>query len=196
MKKRMFVVGIFNDAGSALDVIHELRTTTFNDDQLGFAVRSMLDEHTINTLAQYVAEGLPGVQPVLLAPAAESIVALEDNQLSQPLEHNLQALSEKDQSGIIVNCVIGGILGAIALLRLPDVGPVLAGGMLAAGLATENPDGMVARLLSIGIPEDKTPYYEQQLLTGNIMLIIKATRWQKEAQTVLHYHRACSVEVY
>jgi hypothetical protein len=200
MKKCTLVAGIFDDASSAVDAIHELRRTSFSDDQLGFVVRSDTDEYNPNPLARCIVDSLPGGKvtdilfPSLSETGSEAGRAAEQSQATLLVEAKFQRTQKKGQ--IIVNCVIGGTLGAVATLQLCDIGLVIAGGTLAATLATVARGGMSIRLLQIGIPDHKIRYYEQQFLVGNIIFTVKAAAYPQEAQDILRYHRAYSVEAY
>src|ERR1019366_2901969 len=204
MKKRMLVTGIFADADSAVDAIHELRRTSFSDDQLGFVVRYNTDEHSPNPLARCIAESLPGVKDILFPPlletgaetGTETGIAEEHSQVALLVEEKFQHIQKKGQTGIIVNSVIGGTLGVVATLQLSTIGLVIVGGTLAATLATVATGEMIARLLSIGISEHKVRDYEQQFLARNIIFTLKAAGQQQEAQDILRYHRAYSIEVH
>lgn len=196
MKKRTLVVAIFDDAGSAVDAIHELRRSSLSDDQLGFVVRYDTDEHGTNALARDIVGDLLGTGDVLLLPVSETSVPVEHSQSALIVEDEAQNTPEKEQAKIIIGSVIGGTLGTVALLRLPAIGLVVAGGTLAATLGVAAAESMTPRFLSIGIPEHKARYYEQQFQMGNVILTIKAAEQQQEALDILRYHRACSIEVH
>lgn len=194
MKRRTFVAGIFDDAGSAVDAIQELRRSGFSDDQLGFVVRYDTDEHGTNPLARRIADNLPGVKNRLFPPPSEADLALEQHETPLLLKEKFRRAQEKDPTEIIISCVIGGTLGTVAILLLPDIGPVVAGGTLAATLSVVASGGMLARLLSIGIAEHATHHYEQHFCVGNIIFTLKAAEQPQDAQDILRYHRAFSIQ--
>lgn len=202
MKKRTLVIGIFDDAGSAVDAIHELRRSSFTDDQLGFVVRYATDEHDTNALANDIIDSLLGTENGLLLPVSETGMPVEHSQSALIVEgepqntQNTQNTPEKKQVRIIIGGVIGGTLGTVATLLLPGIGSVVAGGTLAATLGVAASESMTPRFLSIDMPEQKARYYEHQFQAGNIILTIKAAELQQEAQDILRYHRACSIELF
>ncbi len=196
MKKRTLVVAIFDDAGSAVDAIHELRRSSLSDDQLGFVIRYDTDEHGTNALARDIIGDLLGTGDVLLLPVSEASIPVKHDQSALIVEEEAQHTPEKERAKIIIGSVIGGTLGTVALLRLPAIGLVVAGGALAATLGVVAAESMTPKFLSIGIPEHKAHYYEQQFQIGNVILTIKAAEQQQEALDILRYHRACSIEVH
>ncbi len=196
MKKRTLVAAIFDDAGSAVDAIHELRRTSCSDDQLGFVVRYDTDEHGINPLARDIIGDLLGDGDTLLLPVLETSIPIEYSQSALIVEEEPQNTQEKSQARIIIGGIIGGTLGTVTTLLLPGIGLVVAGGALAATLGVAIPASMTPKFLSMGIPEHKAHYYAQQFQAGSIILTIKAADQQKEAQDILRYHRACSIEIY
>jgi len=99
-------------------------------------------------------------------------------------------------TNIITGGVIGGTMGAVASLLLPDIGLVIAGGVLAAILGSAESGGIIGGFLSMGIPEQKAHYYEQQFQAGHIILTVRANKDQQEARDILHHHGALSIEVH
>ncbi len=195
MKKRTLVVGIFTDAGSAVDAIQELRRSSFSDDQLGFVVRYNTDKHGCNILARDIID-LLATGAVLPLPVAETSTPVEQIDSALIVEEKPQDTQEKNPARFIIGGVIGGTLGTVATLQLPGIGPVVAGGTLIAPLGVAAAGSLTPSFLSIGISEHKSSYYEQQFQAGSIILTVKAATQQQEAQDVLHYHRACSIEVH
>jgi hypothetical protein len=192
VKKRTLVACVFDDADSVVDVIHELRQTGFSDDQLGFVVRCNTHEHGTNVLARKIIGSLLGVAGMLLPPISGTNISTEHRETVTNIEVERQNTQEKRDPGIIVGGVIGGTLGAVAVLRLPDIGLILAGGSLASILADASPGGIAGNFLGIGIAN-----YEQKFQAGGIVFIIKADEeQQQEAQDILRYQRAHSIEVH
>ncbi|MBV9712675.1 MAG: hypothetical protein JO011_17365 [Ktedonobacteraceae bacterium] len=196
MKKRTLVAGIFDDADSAVDAIHELRRSGFSDDQLGFVVRLDTNEHNTNALAEVMINALLGNDDLLALPASETNTSAEHNKSAAVVGEKLPHTYEKGSAGIIISSVIGGALGTVAALQLPVLGPVVAGGILAATLAVAASEEGTPIFLSIGIPAHKIRSYEQRFQAGYIILTIKANQRLQEALDTLRYHRACSIEVH
>lgn len=196
MKKRILVTCLFEDASSAVDVIHELRRTGFSDDQLGFVVRQDMDEHGTNILARGIIDGLLGGTDMLLLPPSETDISMEQREPATSAEAERQDTQEKRSAGIIIGGVIGGTLGTVAVLRFPAIGLIVAGGSLAASLAAATPGGIADKFLSIGIAGRNARYYERKFHTGSIIFTIKADEQQQEAQDILRYHRAQDIEVH
>ena len=72
----------------------------------------------------------------------------------------------------------------------------MVGGILTAILGVATPGGIAANFLHMGVPEHAARHYERKFREGYIIFMIKATEQQQEAQDILRYHRAHSIEVY
>jgi uncharacterized membrane protein len=74
--------------------------------------------------------------------------------------------------------VAGGILGALAAIVIPPLGPILIGGMLAtaAGFAGAGAavGGLLGAMTGLGVSEDEARYYEQQFNEGKAIVTVKA----------------------
>ncbi len=196
MKKRTLVACIFDDADSVVDVIHELRRTGFSDDQLGFVVRYAMDEHDTNIRAREIVGGLLGGDGMLLSSTSETNISVERGQPAISVEAEHQNTQDKRNAGIIIGGVIGGTLGTVAVLRLPGIGLIVAGGSLAAILADTSSPGIAGNFLSIGMPGRNARDYEQKFQAGSIVFTIKANEQRQEAEDILRHHRAHSIEVH
>lgn len=114
---------------------------------------------------------------------------------SEPVEQRSDIL-EKRGASIITGSVIGGTLGAVAAMLIPGIGPILAGGLLAATFGGAAIGGIAGGFLSIGIPEHKARYYEEQFHAGRIILTVKTDGQQQQALDILRRYRAQDVEAH
>lgn len=192
MPKPALVVCIFDNATSAFDAIHELRVTGFSDDQMGIVVRRDTDENTTNVLAREIISNLLGATSIYLLPASEINIPLKQIESVT----NVTADQEKHAVSIIIGGVIGGTLGTIAILQPPEIGLIVAGGILTTILGKATSGGMAANFLRMGIPAHSAHDYAQKFLKGCIVFMVRATEQQQEAQDILHYHRAHNIEVH
>ncbi|MBA2392018.1 MAG: hypothetical protein H0V70_04655 [Ktedonobacteraceae bacterium] len=190
MQKSTLVACIFDDADSALDAIHELRRSGFSDDQLGLVVRYDTDEQELNTLAREIISGLLGTASTSL------LLALETHRDEPGTNTKAEQSQEKRTPGIIIGGVIGGTLGTVALLHLPEIGLIVTGGILTAILGDAIQGGFAANLLHMGIPAHHAHHYAHIFQAGCIIFMIKADEQQQEIQDILHYHRARNIEVH
>jgi len=92
-------------------------------------------------------------------------------------------------SGALTGAITGGIIGAATAFFIPAVGPVLAGGILAATLtgvvAGAVTGGIAAALIDLGVPEDEAHYYESELKSGQMLVTVKPEgRWD-EAYSIM-----------
>jgi hypothetical protein len=99
--------------------------------------------------------------------------------------------------GAIGGAVTGGSIAtlwglAVAAGLLPAIGPVIAGGAIAALLASAAAGAAVGSvlgfLIGLGIPEDEAKYYERQLHAGRTLVTVKPVDRADEATTILQRH--------
>jgi hypothetical protein len=103
---------------------------------------------------------------------------------------------EERGTSIITGSVIGGTLGAVAAMLIPGIGPILAGGLLAATFGGAAIGGIAGGFLSMGVPEHRARYYEQQFQAGNIILTVKTGDRQQQALDTLRHYGAREVEAH
>lgn len=87
-------------------------------------------------------------------------------------------------TGMATGAVVGGATGLLAsvaaasLLTVPVIGPVLAGGWLAATLAGAGvgaiAGGLIGALVGAGVPEHEARWYEEGVRRGGILVTVRA----------------------
>jgi outer membrane lipoprotein SlyB len=108
-----------------------------------------------------------------------SIVAKEEHGRSGDRgEGGLKMGRDMDVSGgTATGGAIGGtagILAGLGALAIPGIGPIVAIGPLAAGLTGAVAGGLVGGLVDLGIPEDRSKFYEGKVKEGKILAVVKA----------------------
>ena len=97
-------------------------------------------------------------------------------------------------TGAVTGGVLGGILGAAASLLIPGLGPVLAGGILAATLGGAAigaaAGGLLGALTGMGIPEEEARYYEREFRSGRTIVTVQANGRYQEARDILRFYGA------
>src|SRR5450759_2727806 len=83
---------------------------------------------------------------------------------------------------------------AVAAMLIAGSGPILAGGLLAATFGGAAIGGIAGGFLSMGMPEHRARYYEQQFQAGHIILTVKAGDRQQQALETLRHYGAIDVE--
>lgn len=88
---------------------------------------------------------------------------------------------------------LGGLVVGITVLAVPGVGPVLAGGLLAAALTGAGvgavTGGMIGALTELGIPKEHVHYYSEGLRRGGVLVVLATTDTMAElAMTLLSHH--------
>lgn len=69
---------------------------------------------------------------------------------------------------------IGGLLLGAGALAIPGVGPVIAVGPIAAALSGAVAGGVAGGLIDWGIPSEASRRYEQEVVQGKILAVIRA----------------------
>ena len=97
-------------------------------------------------------------------------------------------------TGAVAGGVLGGLAGAAAALLIPGIGPVVAGGILAATLGGAAigaaAGGLIGALTGMGVPEDEARYYDQQVQEGRTIVTVKAGDRYQEARDILRRYGA------
>ncbi|HEV2654605.1 MAG TPA: general stress protein [Ktedonobacteraceae bacterium] len=146
--------------------------------------------------------GRPDAQPIQPAPASTDVPLTAPSettvqaQRDEPTANDEPGFLEERGTSIITGSVIGGTLGAVAAMLIPGIGPILAGGLLAATFGGAAIGGIAGGFLSIGMPEQRARYYEQQFQAGHIILTVKAGDRQQQALETLHHYGAIDVEAH
>jgi len=100
--------------------------------------------------------------------------------------------------GVLAGAGVGGLIAAAAALLIPGVGPVVAGGILAAGLHGAAiggvAGGFLGSLQSVGIAEEEAHYYVSEFNEGRILVLVHPGDRQQEARDVLRRFGAYDVE--
>ena len=106
----------------------------------------------------------------------------------------VDAQGTKDGKGAVTGAVTGGMLGGVLAaavsLLIPGVGPVLAGGVLAAffggAIAGTAVGGIFGALTGLGISEDEARFYEKEFHSGRAIVAVKPRgRWQEAADLLV-----------
>lgn len=115
-------------------------------------------------------------------------IAMRNDQGTTAESHGTKA-AEGAAGGVVAGGIIGGVLGAAASLLVPGVGPVLAGGILAATLAGAATGavagGLLGTLMGLGVPEEEAKYYDEEFRNGRIIMTTKAGNRFADAQRIL-----------
>jgi hypothetical protein len=92
---------------------------------------------------------------------------------------------------------LAGVLLGVAAMLIPGLGPIVAGGPLAAalagavtgGLTGTAVGGVTAALVDAGVDEDEARYYEQRFKEGGLLLAVHVDEARfDEARAILQRH--------
>jgi hypothetical protein len=160
------VIGVFEDRVMADRAVGQLREAGFSDEQIGYARRG--DD--------------VGEKEVSTDTDTSGITSDTDTKGGT-------------QEGLVMGAVsggaLGGIVGAAAALLIPGLGPVFAGGILAAaftagaiGAAT---GGVVGALREWGVSEEEAGYYQGEFEAGRSIVTVRpdSSGRQIEAEAIL-----------
>lgn len=101
----------------------------------------------------------------------------EINIISKQQNHDDPSDQDDDiMDGTLTGGTLGGIggllLGAGALV-IPGIGPIIAAGPIAAAVSGAIAGGITGGLIDWGIPADESHHYEQEVVQGSILAIIR-----------------------
>jgi len=103
-------------------------------------------------------------------------------------------VGEGAATGLVAGGILGGLLGAATALLIPGVGPVIAGGILAATLTGAAvgavAGGILGALMGMGIPEEEARFYENEFQSGHTIVTVQAGDRQQEALAILRRNGA------
>lgn len=72
---------------------------------------------------------------------------------------------------------LGGVLAGLGALAIPGIGPIIAAGPIAAGLAGAaagaGVGGIAGALIGLGVPEDEAKSYEERFKEGHILVLVE-----------------------
>ena len=100
------------------------------------------------------------------------------------------AVAEGALAGVAAGAGVGALwgLGIMAGL-LPAIGPVIAGGTLAAILASAATGaaaaGLVGALIGMGIPKEEAKYYDEQFRAGRTIITVQGDQQAAQARMIL-----------
>src|SRR5215204_4816333 len=93
-------------------------------------------------------------------------------------------------AGAVTGGMIGGVLAAAVSLLIPGVGPIVAGGVLAAffggAIAGTAVGGIFGALTGLGVSEDEAKFYETEFHSGKAIVAVRPRgRWQEAADVLV-----------
>src|SRR5687767_8313848 len=95
-------------------------------------------------------------------------------------------------AGALTGGMIGGVLAAAVSLLIPGVGPIVAGGVLAAffggAIAGTAVGGILGAMTGLGISEDEARFYDKEFQGGRAIVAVKAGSRAEEAVGILRRH--------
>jgi len=168
--ERSTIVGVFRNRDDAEHAIDELHRLGFHDDEIGFAVRG--DDR-----------GVTGTHDI------DNVHTGTD----KAMDTGTGALA-----GGLAGAGVGGLIAAAAIAMIPGVGPVAAGGAIAAILSSAAFGAaggtMVGTLIGFGLPPDEAKFYETEFNEGRILVTVRAGARSTEARDVMMRHGAYDIE--
>jgi hypothetical protein len=94
----------------------------------------------------------------------------------------------------------GGILAGLGLIAIPGIGPLLAAGPIATGLAGAIGGGLtggiVGGLVGLGIPEKEAQGYAEDIESGNVLVSVDCGTMCDRAMSVMNSYAAYNVHEY
>jgi len=170
--ERDVLVGVFSERRAAEQAVADLRQAGFTHEQIGFVSQQ--------SEVQIPAADAPG------GDMPEGSVGPHGTG---------EDVSKTATTGAVVGGTIGGTLAAAAAsLLITGIGPVLAGGVLAAalgGAAVGAAGGtLLGSLASMGVPEEEVQSYERDLQSGRILVTVRTDGRYGQAEAILQRYGA------
>jgi hypothetical protein len=95
-------------------------------------------------------------------------------------------------AGALTGGMIGGVLAAAVSLLIPGVGPIVAGGVLAAffggAIAGTAVGGILGAMAGLGISEEEAKFYEREFNEGRAIVAVKPADRTAQATQILLEH--------
>ena len=95
-------------------------------------------------------------------------------------------------AGAMTGGMIGGVLAAAVSLLIPGVGPIVAGGVLAAffggAIAGTAVGGILGAMAGLGISEEEAKFYEREFNEGRAIVAVNAEDRGGQATQILVEH--------
>jgi hypothetical protein len=120
-----------------------------------------------------------------------------DRDRATTVEPGAATTESKAGKGAATGAAVGGGGAAlwslgVAAGMLPAIGPVIAGGVFAALLASAAGGaavgGIAGALIGAGVPEDEAKRYEEEFSRGRTIVSVNAPARYDEAQAILNRH--------
>jgi len=107
----------------------------------------------------------------------------------------------QERTNRVTGRVIGGVVGtAAAMLLLPEIGSVVASGLLATILSGAALGGMAGGFLgsftNMGVPKRRVEYYEQEMKASRTLVTAHTADRQTEAIEILRHYGVHDIEIY
>ncbi|MDI3298153.1 MAG: hypothetical protein QJR08_03170 [Bacillota bacterium] len=89
-----------------------------------------------------------------------------------------------------------GLAASLGALAIPGIGPLVAMGPLAATLGGAAAGGLAGGLVDMGIPENESRGYEEEVRQGRFLAVVQDSRRADEAARILRQQGARDVRSY
>ena len=96
--------------------------------------------------------------------------------------------------GMLAGAGVGAMIAAATSLLIPGIGPIVAGGILAASLGGAvmgaAAGGILGGLIAAGVPEDEARHYESEFNAGRMIVTVRAPGRVTEAEGIMRRYGA------
>jgi hypothetical protein len=101
--------------------------------------------------------------------------------------------------GAITGGMVGGVLAAAVSILVPGIGPILAGGVLAAffggTLAGSAVGGLLGALRGLGLTEERAAEFERHVQAGKALVVVHPADRTPDAENILRAHGGFDLHV-
>lgn len=200
------VVGIYNNITEVNNTLHELYNNGFTDKYVSVIGKNtetivmpevIKDSNTEITNNNTVLNSGSGSA----APSEEVRGINVNNSFDEIRDHGGVEITENDITEGAKTGAILGMVGALAALMVPGIGPVLAAGPILAAVSSIAGGAAIGSVLSLlkddRIPNSRADFYTTRFNEGNILIMIDAdTKFLNAAKVILAKHNPVTVDTF
>ena len=101
-------------------------------------------------------------------------------------------------TGMATGGMVGGVLTAAVSLLIPGVGPIVAGGVLAAffggAIAGTAIGGILGAMTGLGVSEEEAKFYEHEFHSGRAIVAVRGGKRAADAAEILRRHGGYDIQ--
>lgn len=194
------VVGIYNNINDVNSVLNDLHNNGFNEKYVS-VIGKNTDNLSMSHLVQDTTEiknqinvGVSSETPTQNVKGSNVNNSFDEIRNDRGVEITTNDIAEGAKSGLAL-----GMVGALATLMIPGIGPVLATGPILAAISSIAGGVAIGSVLSLlkddRIPNSRADFYTSRFNEGNTLVIIDTDlKFISAAKTILSKYNSITVD--